>query len=295
MKNEFRNWSDVRIFLAVVREGSTLAASKVLGIAQPTVARRIEALEHECGLTLFTRDTRGFRLTEGASALVPLAEAMEKAAMAFAEMTGEMTRPRPIRITAYTANFSPRAAQIYSAFSALHPGVQFEFLPSVKVFDLNKGEADIALRLTRTQPDPDLISRKISTARFTLFGTRAYADKYGLPDSPDDLAGHTFVTFRREGAAPALHDWLAGRVAPEQIIGTYPEIELLLAAVRAGLALCLDNVRKNAGDPDLIPCFDPPEELNAEHLMLVSPEAWRRPDVKAFVKFFAPRYAALYK
>ncbi|MEZ5723052.1 MAG: LysR family transcriptional regulator [Paracoccaceae bacterium] len=205
MKNAFRNWSDVRIF-GRGRAGSALAASKELGIAQPTVARRIEALEHETGLTLFERDTRGFRPTETGAALVPLAEALETAAGAFAAKSVELSRPRRIRITAYSANFSPRAAQIYSAFSALHPEVQFEFLPSVKVLDLRRGEADIALRLTRSRPDPDLICRRISTARFTLFGTRAYADRYGLPDSPDRLDGHTFVTFRRDDAPPVLHD-----------------------------------------------------------------------------------------
>ena len=56
MKSDFRDWSDVRVFLAVVRAGSTLAASKSLGMAQPTVARRIEALEHALGLVLFERD-----------------------------------------------------------------------------------------------------------------------------------------------------------------------------------------------------------------------------------------------
>jgi DNA-binding transcriptional LysR family regulator len=59
MKSETWNWSDLRVFLAVLDAGSTLAASKALGMAQPTVARRIDALEHATGLTLFERDTRG--------------------------------------------------------------------------------------------------------------------------------------------------------------------------------------------------------------------------------------------
>ncbi|UWR05714.1 helix-turn-helix domain-containing protein [Ruegeria conchae] len=41
MKNGFRNWSDIRVFLSVFREGSTLAASRKLQVSQPTVARRI--------------------------------------------------------------------------------------------------------------------------------------------------------------------------------------------------------------------------------------------------------------
>lgn len=295
MEPDFRNWSDLKVFLAVVRAGSTLAASKTLGMAQPTVARRIEALEHDCGLTLFDRDTRGFRLTEAARCLVPLAEDVESAARTFAERAREMTRPRPIRITAFAANFSPRAARIFSEFTARHPGIQFEFLPGTHILDLSKGEADIALRLTIAPPAPELVQRKISTAQFTLYGSKSYADRYGLPDSPEALAGHRFVTFRREGATTELHNWIAARVAPGQIVSTVQEIELMVASIKAGDALGLDNVRKNLDDPELIPCFEPPPELNRDQLMLITPEAYRRPEVRAFTKFFAPRYAALYK
>jgi len=45
----------------------------------------------------------------------------------------------------------------------------------------------------------------------------------------------------------------------------------------------------------LIRCFEPPEALSAPHMVLVSPEAYRRPEVKAFTKFFTPRYAQLFK
>ncbi|WP_428649008.1 LysR family transcriptional regulator [Roseibium sp.] len=295
MKSEFRNWSDVRIFLAVFREGSTLAASRKLDIAQPTVARRIDALEHELKTVLFERDTRGFKPTQTARTLYPLAETMEIAARAFADKTGELTSARPIRITAYSGNFSPKANDIFSAFSAEHPDVRFEFLPGVKVLDLTAGEADVALRITRQQPAPELICRKISTARYALYGSTAYAEKHGLPASVNELEGHTFVSFERQDVPRYLHDWLLKHVAREQILLTFSEVELMHAAVRSGHGLGLMNLRMADAETDLLRCFDPIEELSAEHMMLVSPEAYRRPEVKAFTKFFAPRYAALYK
>ncbi len=295
MKNGFRNWSDVRIFLSVVREGSTLAASRKLNIAQPTVARRVEALEHELGLTLFERDSRGFRPTKGAKSLLTLAEAMEIAACNLSEKAIELSRPRPIRITAFSANFSARAADIFSEFSAIHPDVRFEFLPGVKVLDLAAGEADIALRIVREEPDQDLISRRISTARFTVYGAQIYADQYGLPSTPDDMQGHSFVTFENDEVPATLHNWLTRHVSPDQIVQSFSEIGLMHAAIRAGRGLGVMNVRMAGDDEKLIPCFDPPEELSAQHLMLVAPEAYRRPEVKEFTKFFAPRYAKLYK
>jgi DNA-binding transcriptional LysR family regulator len=295
MENGFRSWSDVRIFLAVVREGSTLAASRKLGIAQPTVARRIEALEHEVGLILFERDTRGFRPTEGARSLLPLAEGIEAAAANFAERAGDLTRPRPIRITAYSANFSPNVTRIFAECSALHPGIEFEFLPGVKILNLAKGEADIALRITWNDPDPNLICRKISTARFALYGSRGYAEARGLPDSSGDLRGHRFVSFQRKDVAPKFHAWLLQYVLPEQIVMCCSEIDLAQAAIRSGHGLGIMNVRLAEADEGLIRCFDPPEELSAQHLMLIAPEAYRRPEVRAFTRFFAPRYAAIFK
>ncbi|NKB54316.1 MAG: LysR family transcriptional regulator [Rhizobiaceae bacterium] len=295
MKNEFRNWSDVRIFLMVVREGSTLAASHQLGIAQPTVARRIEALENETGLTLFERDTRGFKPTEEAMVLLPLAEAIEQAAGSFAAKVKEMTTSRPIRITAHSGNFSPRMTEILNEFAVIWPDVTFELLPGVDVLDLMAGEADIALRLIRSEPDKDLICRNISMARWALFAGHSYAEKYGLPKSAHDLKGHRFLTYERGDRQTAFHRWLLERVSPDQIVMSFREVDLMHAAMRSGRGLGISNVKLVESDDTLIRCFDEIEELTVPHMMLIAPAAYRRPEVKAFVKYFAPRYAAIFK
>lgn len=295
MKSDFQNWSDIRIFLAVVREGSTLAASRTLGISQPTVARRIEVLEIETGLVLFERDTRGFKPTEDARTLFPFAEALEVGAINFAAKATELTNVRPIRITAYSGNFSPRVIEIFSEFSLLNPKISFEFLPSVKVLDLAGGEADIALRITRNEPDKDLICRKISTARYSLFGTQSYAERYGLPDSPNNLDGHRFVSFETDGVPPVLHQWLLKHVSEEQIIMSFGEVEMMHSAIKSGHGLGIMNARLASMDSKLIKCFDEIEELTNQHLMLVAPEAYRRPEIKSFIKYFAPRYSKIFR
>lgn len=295
MKNGFRDWSDVRVFLAVLREGSTLAASRRLDMAQPTVARRIDALEHEVGLTLFQRDTRGFHPTEAARALLPVAESIEAAAAKFHDKAQSLKSVRAIRVTAYSANFSPRITAIFSEFMALRPDIRFDFLPGVKMLDLMAGEADVALRITRSASDPDLICRRIGTARFSLFGSPDYAEKHGLPSSPETLTGHRLLTFQRDDVPPVFHNWLMRYASRDQIVMSFSEIELMHSAARAGQGLALMNMRHVEGDPLLVCCFDPPEELSAEHVMLVSPDAYRRPEVREFTKFFAPRYAALFR
>ena len=294
MKSEFRNWSDVRIFLAVFRKGSTLAASRELGVAQPTVARRIEVLENEIGLILFERDTRGFKPTEEAHSLYPLAEALENAANAFSKKSHGLRRSRAIRITA-PDTFSEQSMDILTAFVSANPGVSFEFIPSVKPLDLSKGEADIAIRVTKAEPDETLICRKISTAKWSMFGAQRYADKFGLPRSVEDLKRHHFVTFEHEAVPTYLHDWLSQHVTPDQIVMSFSELELMKASIRAGHGLGLVNLRVAATDKSLIECFGPIEELSRQNLILICGEAWRRPEIKEFTKFFAPRYAAIFK
>ncbi|MDU8909708.1 LysR family transcriptional regulator [Aestuariicoccus sp. MJ-SS9] len=298
MKSDLRNWSDIRVFLAVMRKGSTLAASRGLGIAQPTVARRIEALEHETGLTLFDRDTRGFRPTEAALAILPDAEAIEAAADGLAATVRGLTCARPIRITGNAAKFSPRVSDIFSQFSERHPEVRLDFLPGVRPLDLMAGEADVALRLSWSRQHPDLICRHISTARFTLYGAPSYAEARGLPERPEDMKDHTVFTFQRDDVQPVLHDWVRKYVAEEAIARSFSEITVMDAAVRAGKGLGIMNLRMVVAEEaagTLIRCFDPPKELDAPHMVLIAPEAYRRPEVKAFAKFFIPRYAALFR
>ena len=295
MQNEFRNWSDIRVFLAVVRHGSTLAASRKLGIAQPTVARRMDALESETGVMLFERDTRGFRPTEEARRLFPLAEEIEASVLAFATRAKELTSTQPIRITAYSANFSTRMIEIVNEFTAANPDVAFEFIPSVRAMDLIAGEADIALRLARTEPDPNLICRNISTARWSLFGGVSYAEKHGLPKSPEKLDGHKFVTFQRDDVPNVFHDWLLRHVSLAQIVMSFSELDLMHAAIRSGLGLGITNVKLVEADESFLRCFDEISELSVPQTMLISPEAYRRPEVRAFTKYFAPRYAKIFK
>lgn len=293
MQNELRNWSDVRVFLAVFREGSTLAASRKLGVAQPTVARRIDALEKEIGLTLFERDTRGFKPTDHAQELYPLAQAVETQADSFATKTRELAQPKPIHITA-PGHFSDAIMEIFSAFAKSYPDIEIKFVHSTRVLDLFAGEADIAFRVSNITPEPNLICRKIGIEHFALYGSQSYADVFGLPQSLDDLRGHRFVTFRDRETLPRQHNWVTQHVSPDQIVQTFGDLDLMDAAVKAGHGLGVIHTRWADRQDALIRCSDNIEELSLTMTMLIAPDAYRRAEVRAFSKFFAPRFSATF-
>src|SRR3974390_819152 len=76
------DWDDVRVFLAVAREGSMRAAGRALGLSQPTIARRLAAFEATFGgPSLFDRLPEGLRLNAAGEELVPAAESIEDAVL----------------------------------------------------------------------------------------------------------------------------------------------------------------------------------------------------------------------
>ena len=76
------SWELYGTFLQVMREGSLSGAARVLQVAQPTVRRRVEALEEQLGATLFARAPNGLIATEAAHTLLPFATTMEATARA---------------------------------------------------------------------------------------------------------------------------------------------------------------------------------------------------------------------
>ena len=58
------NLRDLRYFVAVAENGSILAASEKLHVAQPSISVRIRTLEGDLGVALFERRPRGVVLTE---------------------------------------------------------------------------------------------------------------------------------------------------------------------------------------------------------------------------------------
>src|SRR5258708_37000218 len=76
------DWDDVRVFLAVARQGSMRAAGRALGLSQPTIARRLAAFEATFGgATLFDRLPEGLRLNAAGEQLMPAAASVEDAVL----------------------------------------------------------------------------------------------------------------------------------------------------------------------------------------------------------------------
>ena len=143
------DWNDLRHFLAVAREGSTGAAAKALGVNQSTVQRRLLALEKGLGCVLAERHATGYRLTEHGQILLASVTDVEGAVHAVQRRVAAFDNKDvgPVRVTCLvTVGQRIVKSGMLDAFHARHPGITVELLMEQRMFDLSKGEADIAIR-----------------------------------------------------------------------------------------------------------------------------------------------------
>ncbi|MEW5833496.1 MAG: LysR family transcriptional regulator [Pseudomonadota bacterium] len=163
-------WSDVRIFLAIAREGSLGAAARRVGQTQPTMGRRLRALEASVGQTLFQRTPDGFVLTDEGAAVMASAERMEEEALAFErQLAGRgSTLGGSLRLAASDWFGSYVLTPVLAEFARRHAAVTVELLTDSRLYSLARREADLAFRI-KPFDEPDVISRRLLRMPYALY------------------------------------------------------------------------------------------------------------------------------
>ncbi|HEV3104759.1 MAG TPA: LysR family transcriptional regulator [Trinickia sp.] len=209
MNGDILEWSDVRIFLAIARAGTLGGAAKLVGQTQPTMGRRLRALEDALGHALFQRTSGGFLLTEEGSAILAHAERMEEEALGLtrtlAGKDNELTGP--LRVTSSDWFGVHVLTPVFARFLAQHPRVSVELVTDSRQYTLARGEADLAFRITPFE-EPDIIQRKLMHMDYALYGHVELA-----PPRAGDGEGHALISMDSAfGALPDV-EW-AKRILP---------------------------------------------------------------------------------
>lgn len=202
------NWDDIRIFLAIARNGQILGAAKKLGLNHTTVARRLSALEASLNTTLLIRRTNGSELTQAGEELLLSAERMEAEMLAaHAHLAdADIALTGSIRIGApdgFGVNFlTPRLAR----FSALYPDLTIQLVPVPRSFSLSRREVDIAISVERPETGR-LIARKLTGYNLGLYAHRQYLARCGTPQTAEDLGKHRLIGYVEDLVATPTLDY----------------------------------------------------------------------------------------
>ncbi|MFZ1726625.1 MAG: LysR family transcriptional regulator [Albidovulum sp.] len=169
------NWDDLRIFLAVAREGSISGAAKRLDVQHSTVSRRLRSLEERLATRLIERKTSGYELTEAGEELKLSAGKVEVEILEFEGALGglESGAAGELRVTAINNMASSILMPMFAGFSATYPEIELHVQVSNKFVRLAEREADIAIRLTNSPLDT-LIGTRLVTVASAVYGARNY-------------------------------------------------------------------------------------------------------------------------
>ncbi|NML07606.1 LysR family transcriptional regulator [Sphingomonas sp. G-3-2-10] len=247
------DWERQRAFLAVLREGSLSAAARLIGVAQPTVRRRIEELEESLGTPLFTRSPSGLLPTERAHALREHAEAMAMAADAFVRSASAGAREvaGTVRISASEVIAVEVLPPILAELCVRHPRLVIELSPTNRNEDVLRREADVAVRMVPPQQDA-LVARRVGAVTLGLHAHRDYLKARGTPESLDDVRSHAIIGV--EGDTPVLRALQhRGLAVGRGDFSFRSDSDLAqLAAIRAGLGIGVCQIPLAARDPKLV-------------------------------------------
>ncbi|CAA0108818.1 HTH-type transcriptional regulator TfdS [Halioglobus japonicus] len=199
------DWNRARAFLVTAEEGSLAAAARALDMTQPTLGRQVAALEKELGVDLFHRRGRGLELTPNGMNLVEHVRAMGDAANRFSlSATGKSEVVEGsicITSTELLAAFvlPPMVQKLRQA----EPGIEVEIISTNDESNLNRREADIAIRSFRPT-QPELIAKKLHDVRGHLYAATSYLERLGNPRSIAELNNANFIDFEKSGRLLSL-------------------------------------------------------------------------------------------
>jgi DNA-binding transcriptional LysR family regulator len=281
LKSAMFDWNDLKFFLAVARDGSTLAAARTLKVSQATVSRRITLLEEVLGVELFARHASGYILTARGEALMPLAEGVETEVARFeAGLEAESRRlSGAVKLTTVESAASAWVIPALARLRESHPGIAVEVIASDTNLDLASGEADIAIRFGNRPEGDTLIVRRLAALEETVYASRELVTRLGRPVNAADLARYPLVA----DAAVRFNAWLEREVPEGRIVQRVNAISGILASVKSGIGAALLPCMIGDGARALVRLMPPIPELTTDCWLVTTDQARRQPHVRAAI------------
>lgn len=179
----------IETFVRIVEAGSLSAAALQMEATQPTVSRRLQALERQLGVRLLKRSTHAIALTEdGQRCYARAKELVESWQTLESETRGSGDEPAGmLRVVAPHIFGQQQFVEPLAAFMNKYPKVRVDWLLHDRMPDLIAENVDCALRVGLVT-DPSVIALRLGEVPRTLVAAPGLFSKGEPPRHPDELA-----------------------------------------------------------------------------------------------------------
>lgn len=234
--------NDLTAFMAVATHRNFRRAADSLGTAPSTLSHAMRALEERLGVRLLNRTTRSVAPTEAGMQLLarlqPALASLDEALDGVAAFRGEVAGT--VRINAPRVAASLLVRDIVPMVAERFPKVVVDIVVEGQLVDIVAAGFDAGVRLAGSIPR-DMIAVPIGRpVLFVCVAAPAYLDRFGAPETPDELAGHRCIGHRMPSGK--LYRWEFERAGQELVVDTggtliLDDEELMVDAAIAGLGI----------------------------------------------------------
>jgi len=283
------DWNSLKVFLAIARNGSLSGAANDLTVNHSTIFRRLNTFEETIGGKLFERINNSYELTELGHEMLALAQNIENSFDGIERhIIGKDFQPRGIVKVTAPNNIAHRYLPRYiSDFNVQYPEIQIELLVSNQEFNMSNRQADIAVRATPSPPE-HLIGRQVATLNWSIYTSKKYGDKFGLPCDMEALINHSFI-----GATGALSRlpafiWLDKNFA-NQVITRCNDLTAMSYFVESGQGVAF--LPDDQSRPELIRLFGVQESTPSNLWLLTHPDLRNVQRIKLVMNYLANAFS----
>jgi DNA-binding transcriptional LysR family regulator len=274
-------WDDLALFLHVAETHSLRAAALRAHISVNTVRKRITRIEDQLRDCLLERSPRGVTLTPAGQQLREVGTSMRGAAVADGiDSSAYLRRPDELRIGTSeglgSGWLTPRLLQLHKRF----PDLTMSMLCSNDLELDRSQDLDIGIVWQRPR-NPDLIAARLATLHFMPFASVDYVNRYGAPDSAENLLHHRFIEQAAPGVKSSLLDQLVGSDRPPGFLPIRTNSSLAIFwAVANGAGIAYMPTYATTLVPRLVP-IDLPFRVKFDIFYYYHPEGRASPVVMA--------------
>lgn len=185
----------MKTFLLTVEKGNMALVAKHLGISKAAVSKQIIELEKNLNTQLLRRTTRALILTEAGQLYY---ESLRKVFSAIGEAESSISQIHSnptgrLRIASHRYIGEKYIVNHLHEFIELYPNLVVDLELGDRYPDLENENIDVLCGAEYEVPD-HLVCKKIASIQRVLCATPSYLDKFGIPNSPEDLRKHRYIT-----------------------------------------------------------------------------------------------------
>jgi DNA-binding transcriptional LysR family regulator len=200
--------ANLTAFVTVADQRSFRAAASRLGVTPSALSHSMRQLEESLGVRLLHRTTRSVSVTDaGLRLLERLRPAIDQIGGALEDLNRERSRPVG-RLRIYAIHLAAAAviAPVWQRFLSTYPEVHLELQLGEAPVDIVAKGFDAGIGPQDQAAADMIIVRVKGPMKVAVVGAPSYFARRPEPRTPDDLAHHSCVQYRR-GADGAVFEW----------------------------------------------------------------------------------------